>query len=195
MKKFIAIISVFILSLFIAKSQDTNRFVDTNKKDTVTINIIAENKSQVATKDLQTLIAEVNNSKIVDSGTVSGLLTSISSGIESVIKEVEKRNKSDGTLITDKFNYNKEEVKSAIKKQRWIHFITWFTILIYIIAVIQVKGAFRYGDNGKPWPILLIQCLLWTVLGIVYFLIVQNLLTLIFNGKYFVLKELINLYT
>lgn len=198
MKKFLALLFLLILPVFLtgAKQKDGAKYIDSNKKDTVTISIIAENKKQVATTDniqLQLTKSVENQTLLVSS--FGRTLDILNDNMSAYTKEVEKRNKSDGQLITDKFNYSTEEVKSIMKRERWLNFITWLTITVYIISMLSTRGAFNYNSSGKPWPILLIQCMVWTGLGFIWFFVVLNLLTLLFNPNYYVVKELINLYT
>jgi len=195
MKKFIAILLLFVAGLFISNAQQSNKYVDTAKKDTVTINIIADNQKQVNSVDnlqLQ-LTKSVDNQNIVTQS-LSDALALIGSGITTVTKEIEERNKNDSQLITDKFNYTTQDVKKIIRTERWLNLITWILCVMYVLSLLTIKNAFKL-NTPQAWPVLLIQCLVWTGMSVFVFFLVYNLLTLIFNPNYYMIKELLNLYT
>jgi len=197
MKKLIAILFLFVSSLLIGSSQNTEtNYVDTLKK--VTVSVTSDTKQQIAaTNNLQKQLIKVIDSQITVNDKLKEGITGLMSEVSTYNKEIEKRNKSDGKLITDKFNYPIDKVKHTIRIERWLNFITWIVCAIYILYLINSKSVFSYATygDGKRWPILLVQCLIHSLLAIFAFYFVLNVLTLLFNGDYYIIKELLSLYT
>jgi hypothetical protein len=191
MKKLISILIVSLLSLFVVNSQSDVKYIDSLKS--VTVSVSSDSQNQILTQNDLQFAKTVENQNVVNEKLVVAV-NALETGVTAITKEVEKRNKSDSTMLTELFGYTNPDVKRIIQRQRGINLITWSSSLIYIIFVLTGFSPLKYGDN-KPWPVLLIQCFVWLTLGVVYFLLVQNLLTLIFNKHYFIIKELSNLFT
>lgn len=191
MKKLISILFLFVFSLFMVNSQPKITYVDSLKS--VNISISTDTKKQLtATDNLQLQLARVvDNQTIVNKELSSGIAWLVS-GVNVFTTEIEKRNKSDGQIITNKFNYTPESIKKIIRTERWLNLITWILVLMYTLYVINAKTNWK---TQQVWPVLLIQCIFNYILVIFGYFFIQNILTLIFNGDYYILKELINMYT
>jgi hypothetical protein len=203
MKKFIAILCLFVGSLFLtAAQQDDNKYVNVDKKDTLTINVIADNSKQTLkdTQDLSSQFTKIVGNQTTVNQSLSEVLSTLSTGITSYTKEIEERNKSDGVLI-DTYNFTSSEINNIIRTERWLLFITWlltFALVLWIAndkIYIKKQSSNANLDTAQVWPILLIQCLVYGAWLVFMFYLIRNVLTLLFNGQYYVIKELISLYS
>lgn len=177
----------------ISKAQYKSTYVDISKKDTVTVNVIAENKRQAATNNsvyLQ-LVRAVENQTLINSN-LADAINSFGKDLSAYTKEIEKRNKSDGKLITDVFNYSKDDVALILKKENWLHLGATLFALGYLLLYI-LRNSPLFGEYTTSSSI--IRFIINIGLTILLYFVILNLATLIFNGDYYVIKELTNLYS
>lgn len=201
MKKLISILFLAVLSLFIVNSQKIT-YVDSLKS--VTVNVSTDVKKQASTIDnIQLQLAKSIDSQVYTNESVVEGLNQLTSLADVYTKEIEKHNKSDGQLITDKFDYTPQSIKKIIRTERWLNLITWILCAIYILYLVNTKISINIKclapncnpDTQQVWPILLIQCVANGLIVVFGFYFINNVLTLLFNGNYYVIQELINLYT
>jgi hypothetical protein len=189
MKKIISLLFLFAFSLFMVNSQSKITYIDSLKS--VTVSVSTDTKKQLDTqKDLQSQFAKVVDSQTVVNEDLSNGIDTLVAYIDMYTEEVEQRNKNDSQLLTDKFNYSSERVKHVIKIERWLNFITLLLVLIYLSFVYQ-----QLNTRRSDYEHIFSRALLYIILGALIFIVVQNLLTLLFNGDFYVIKELITLYT
>jgi len=189
MKKLIAILLLFIgSSLFVSKGQSIN----TSLKDTVTINVIAKNDKQSSSiTSLNSSLLEIVNSQTVTYNSLIGAFNDLSSEVNAITREVEIRNKSDGkNFVTNYFNYSQEDVKHKIRLDRWLNFTSLCIGFIYIFVFFW-NGSYSQGTAST----LFFKAFFHIFAGILLYLFVLKTLTIIFNGDYYVIKELIKLYS
>lgn len=190
MKKFIGIILLFVLSLFIGQAQDKVMYVDSLKSVTVNVNNSDTEKQAKAVNDLQLQFAKVVDSQTAVNDKLKDAFVSLDSGLTTYRQVIEERNKSDTKLITDEFNYSADKVKQVIKRERWLNVLLCILGIFYILFVVnQLAG--KYNNLGL-WNLKIVFYLLY---GIAIFWTLSKLLTLIFNGDFYVIKELMKLYT
>jgi hypothetical protein len=192
MKKLISILFLFVSFLFIGNAQKQSQYINTDKKDTVTISIVSENKKLTSTNDnLQLFLAKTTDSQVSVNSALIDVLTSLESGISTYCKEIEKRNKNDSKLITDVFNYNSTKVTKAINTNKVI------TIILNIFALLYISFAIYLESSRARLPagVRTARIIFLLGYGIAFYYIILKLLITIFNGDYYVIKELINLYT
>ena len=175
--------------------QTQKAYADVRKttfKDTLTLNIVTESKKQlVANEKMQAqLVKAVDNQSSLNQ-VVGNAISALNTGLSSFTKQIEERNKNDSRLITDVFNYSPERVRKVIKIERWLNFITilfaWF-----FIAWSFTGESLSVRYTADTAIVKLIFALSLTVAFSYLFL---KLITLLFNGDYYVIKELITLYT
>jgi hypothetical protein len=210
MKKLLGIIFLLILPLFMASSQSEIKYIDSLKS--VQVNVISNNpfaqpahkavvsKSTTSNNSQQLLTKAVDNQSIVNIALAKSI-TNITDNISDYIKQIEERNKSSDppALITDSFGYSPQKVKHTIKIERWLNFITWILCAVYIIWTFNVKITLKYKNNeGLPdglfGSMVTSQTLLQIVVWVFVFFFLRSILTLLFNGDFYVIKELINMY-
>jgi hypothetical protein len=191
MKKFIALVCLLFLPLLYIVGQKST-FIDTNKKDTVTLNIISEGKKQAASIDnLQgQFVKVIENQTLVNQALTNGIV-SCSDAVTAFTKEIEKRNKNDGKFITDSFGYSPDQVKNTIRKERWLNFSA---ILVAVLYFVWVRFDKQWQDKLPP-GVWALKFLYYLVAGVLLYLASIELLTYIFNGDYYVIKELTHMYT
>jgi len=193
MKKLISLLILFVFSLFIANSQtdsgSTILLGDSIKS--VTVNVNSDTKKQVNTvEDLQLQLTKSVDSQTTVNKSLNDAFVSLDSGLAKYTQAIEERNKSDGKLVTDMFSYTPAEVKQVIRKERWLNFITVMLCISYALwATSQLSGKYKQAD------LFYLKLVFFIAYGLVGFLLLKSLLTLIFNGDYYVIKELMQLYT
>jgi hypothetical protein len=190
MKKLIAILFLFVFSLFVANSQSKVMFVDSLK--TVTVNVSTDDvKQQVTTTDnLQLQLAKSVDSQTTVNQSLSESIIQFTSAVNGYTQAVEEKNKSDSQPFLDKFNYSLQDVKKSLRKERWLNFTIAFTILFYMIYA--YRQLFNRRDSADN---LLIKALIYIITGVSVYFVLKWFLTLLFNPTYFFIKELIALYT
>jgi hypothetical protein len=189
MKKFIGILLLFVMSLFIGKAQNKIMYVDSLKSVTVSVSSDTEKQTK-AVNDLQLQFAKAVDSQTTVNGQLKEAFVSLDSGLTSYRQVIEERNKSDTKLITDVFSYTPERVKQVMRKERWLNFILSLFGIVYVVSVLsQMSGKYSVRD------MVAIRLAFYLLYGIAMFIILYSLLTLLFNGDYYVIKELMNLYT
>jgi len=195
MKKLIMLLVLLVTPLLSFTTQESKpNTINTVDKDTVNISISVANQSHANKIDnLQRALTQSINNQSSVSKSIIETLTDFTPIASAYIKEIEKRNKSDGELITEKLNYTTTKIESIIRIQRTLNLITYLIVILYL-GYLSIYKVWTYGD-GKPWPILLIQLLLFTVIGFVGYFCISNVLTLLWNHEYYMLQELIALYT
>lgn len=210
MKKLLGIVLLLILPLFFVNSQSEVKYIDSLKS--VQVNVISNNpiaqpakkavvsRSTTSNNSQQLLTKAIDNQSIVNM-TLAKSINNITDNVSDYIKQVEKRNKSSDSpaLITDSFDYSPQKVKHTIKIERWLNFITWILCAIYIIWTFNVKITLRRKDNeelpeGLFGSMVLSQTILQIAVWVFVFFFLRSILTLIFNGDFYVIKELINMY-
>lgn len=197
MKKYLLLLCLLLLP-FGMKGQQSD-YVDVTKKDTVTVNIIAKDKLQTtAYNNLQIELLKVVTSRLaVDSALIDGT-TELTSALTSYVNTVEEQARSSTIkdcqwcLITNLFNYDQNEVKHSIKVQRWLNFTALIIGLVYFFWSFAGEEAALKRWSAQGTLVKLIFALSLTIL---FYLASLKLLTLIFNGDYYVIKELIKMYS
>jgi hypothetical protein len=188
MKKVVSILFLLMFALFLS-----GQTVDVAKKDTVTVNIVSETKKQVAVNEnLQIQLTKAVENQAFAIQVASGAVQEFSCYLSELLREVETRNKNDSQLLTDKFNYPPERVKKVIKIERWLNFLVVVLCLGYLFWSFAGENAIfnRFTAQGLGVKLIFTLSLTFTF----YFLLLK-LLTTLFNGDYYVIKELITLYT
>ena len=210
MKKLLGIILLLILPLFMVSSQSEVKYIDSLKS--VQVNVISNNpiaqparkavvsKSTTSINSQQLLTKAIDNQSIINLALAKGI-NSVADNISDYTKQIEERNKSSDlpALITDSFGYSPQKVKHTIKIERWLNFITWILCAMYIIWTFNVRITLKYKNNeGLPdslfGSMVVSQTLLQIIVWVFVFFFLRNVLTLIFNGDFYVIKELINMY-
>lgn len=189
MKKLISILFLFVLSLFITNGQQSKTtYVDTLKS--VIVNISTESKKQLSTtENLQVLLEKsVDNQTTATEALVNGV-AGLEYSINGYKQEIEERNKNDGKLLSDKFNYTPEQVKKVISTERWLNL---FTILLCILYIMYVNRELSFRDTKEA---ILIRMVLYVTMGIISYFLIISALTLLFNKDYFIIRQLMDLYT
>lgn len=190
MKKFIGIVLLLLFSVFVSGQSETSK--DVAKKDTVTLKILTESKKQAAANEnlLSLLTQAVNNQSAACKGIVA-VANSFNDNIAQLTEEVEERNKNDGQLITDKLYYTQERVRYVMKIERWLNFITITLSIVFLGWQFYPNAPFeRYSHTTS------VSKFIWGVgMTAVFYFLMLKFLTLLFNGDYYVIKELIKLYT
>lgn len=190
MKKLISLICLFVFSLFIANSQPNITYVDTIKS--VSVSISSDSKQNLTLQDLQLQFIKAAGVQAMTNCVMSGSIKDLQSEVNITNQKIEERNKSDSKLITDIFNYTPQEVKQVIRKERRLNFILYILSVFYIVwATSTLSGKYRQSD----YFMFYMKMIFYTVYGIVVFLLLRILMSLIFNGDFYVIKELMNLYT
>jgi hypothetical protein len=188
MKKLIAILTLFVFSLFITNAQQNSQvtYVDTLKS--VTVNVSTDVNKKVV-DPVQSLFAEsIENQKAAQIATKEYLDT-LTSLATMYINNIEAKNKSDSESITTKFGYTNTNVKQILKTERWFNILLILLGIIYLMFVYNKLRRRDYLENivGKTIIFLLI--------GIIGFLLLQQLFQLLFNPGYFFMQNFIALYT
>ena len=197
MKKYLLLLCFFLLPFWIIGQQSD--YVDVTKKDTVTVNIIAKDKLQTITNNhLQTELLKVVTSRLsVDSALINGT-TELTSALTNYVNTVEEHTRSSTTkdcqwcLITNLFNYSPDDVTHSIRVERWLN----FTALI--IGLVYFFWSFWDSDFGlRKWSAqgVAVKLIFTISLTVLFYLSSLKLLTLLFNGDYYVIKELIKMYS
>ena len=197
MKKYLLLLCFFLLPFWIIGQQSD--YVDVTKKDTVTVNIIAKDKLQTITNNhLQTELLKVVTSRLsVDSALINGT-TELTSALTNYVNTVEEQTRSSTTkdcqwcLITNLFNYSPDDVTHSIRVERWLNFIA------LIIGLVYFFWSFWNSDTGlRKWSAqgMAVKLIFTISLTVLFYLSSLKLLTLLFNGDYYVIKELTKLYS
>lgn len=187
MKKIVAVLLLFVSTIFIALTQPrVTTYVDSMKA--VTVNVTSENKKPVI-DNLQLQLIDVVKANTATSLVVSESIANLNLGVTAFVREIEKRNKNDGALFISKFNYSTESIKKIIRVERWLNFLTYIFGAIYLLYIFTELNKKRWTMDG-----LIATTIVYYISGILLVFIVSKLLTLIFNGDYYVIKELITLY-
>lgn len=180
---------IFLLSV---KSQSNVTYVDSIK--TVKVEVSTDLKKQ---QDLEKLTLQNASTTQLQLSTLIGnqqeTNASLSNAVNILSDQIEQRNKNDSKFVTDMFGYDTNKVKHSIKIERWLNFTTIIVMIIYLFSVLATNGMFNYKGH-LSLSAFKMRMLLYTGLGIVYYLLLKNLLTYVFNGDYFVVKELMKLY-
>jgi hypothetical protein len=194
MKKLLAILGLFLLPLLIFGQKERAHIEYAKTFDstaTVTLNIVAENKKQATSVDLiQSLLPQAIENQTVVSKELVNTLSSTGQAISAYTQEIEKHNKDDSQLVTDKFKFSTQRVQQAIRVERWLNFSTLFLTIIVAFAVWWLRAPFA-GSLGS----ITFKLAFYTALTALSYYVTLKLLTLLFNGDYYVIKELTHLYT
>lgn len=183
MKKLIAILLLFVSSLFIVNSQNKVTYVDSLKTVTVTVST-DETKKVPTIENMQLqLIRSVESQVSVNQTLVEGL-KSLSLTVENFTREIEQKNKND-TQPFMALGYNNEQVNTYIKRARWVNIVS---VVLAFFYVWFVTWQLRIKDRAD---ILLYRALIWALYGVAGFFLIQWLLNLIFNPGYYFIKNYI----
>lgn len=189
MKRLLSILFLLIFSLSITDSQPkVTSYVDSVKN--VNVNINADSRQRLLLEDLQGELINIQNNQAAVNTSMFSTIAEIISEVNNTSKEIEERNKSDGKLITDVFNYTPERIKQVIRKERWLNFTIALLCIVYILSVTTQMNV-----KHNQMELLSLRLLFYTVYGVSIFIALHSLLTLLFNGDYYVIKELMKLYT
>lgn len=191
MKKLIVLLLSIIISTSLIFSQQKANYLDINKKDTVTVSIIAKDtESTVHLASLQSDLAKYVENQGKVNGNLSTVLTSIANSINTYVKEVEERNKSDGKLITNYFGYNEDEVLNILHNQNIINYTLVGLALLYFLFVVnsQLRVKMHLLDFIRVFAY-------YTIYGFVGFILMKFLITGLFNKGFYIIKELTKLYS
>jgi len=192
MKKVITMLLMMGIFLLSAKSQSNVTYVDSIK--TVKVEVSTNLKKQ---QDLETWTLKNASATQLQLSTVISnqqeTNANLSNAVNILSDQIKQKNKNDSKFVTDLFGYNTDNVKHSIKIERWLNFTTIMVMIIYLFSVLTINGMFNYRGH-MSLPALKIRMILYTGLGIIYYLLLKHLLTYIFNGDYFVIKELMKLY-
>jgi hypothetical protein len=188
MKKLIAILTLFAFSLFMAEGQSRITYIDTIKS--VQVNVSTEvNKSKPIEDPVQTLFATALENQKDAQKTTKEYLDTLTTVLTTYVNNIEARNKEGSHPISYKFGYDTEDVKLIIRKERWLNFITIALAFIYLLYVNSQLNKRDILEN------LLGKALIYIGVGIFAYLAARWLLILLFNPGYFMIRELIALYT
>jgi hypothetical protein len=183
MKKLIAILLLFVGSLFIVNSQNKVTYVDTLKSVSVTVST-DETKKVPTIENMQLqLIKSVESQVSVNQSLVEGI-NSLSLTVGNFTREIEQKNKNDSQPFMT-LGYNNEQVNKYIKRARWVNIISVVLAIFYVWFVIW---QLRIRDNKD---ILFARASLWAIFGVSGFFLIQWLLNLIFNPGYYFIKDYI----
>lgn len=192
MKKFIALLCLLFFTVTLYSQK--NNYVDLTKKDTVTVNIITATEKQAKKQDVfQTELLKAVDSYVTTNAGVTNSLKDLSSNFPTLIKQIEQRNKNDSEFVLNKLGFVEDHVKHVIKTERWLNFITAFLTLVYIIWS-MVPTSLYTTEKFTSQGILAKLAFTLFFSAVIYFLLLR-ILTLLFNGDFYVIKELITLYT
>lgn len=189
MKKFIAIFCILMLSFLYTSGQSSVKIG--TKKDTLTVNFIAEDKKQsVETNNVNTQLAKSVDSQLSVNSELKETIGLFNLTAESVLRIVEEHNKTDGVNFLSNFNFTHEKVTKILNKQKWLVFSTIIILLIYVLSIIIDRSFRSNTSTGVISKVLFygIYCLF------IYFVSIK-LLTILLNGDYYVIKELMKLYS
>jgi len=191
MKKLLSILFLFIFSLFIVNSQPrviSTVYVDSLKN--VNINVTSDTKQNMTLEDLQGKLIESQNNQTAINTSMISYIADLKTEDALLNKEIEERNKNDGQLITDVFNYSPIKVKQIMRKERWLNFTLCLLGVFYILFVTnQMAGKYKTSDFFTT------KIVFYTLYGVASFYTLHWLFTLLFNGDFYVIKELMKLYT
>jgi hypothetical protein len=189
MKKLVSLLFLLVFSIFLVGGQPkVTSYVDSVKN--VNINVNSDARQKVFLEDLQSELIEAQNNQTAINTSMISTFAELQSETKTLGQTIEERNKSDSKLITDIFSYTPERVKQVIRKERWLNFITYLLCVFYILFVLnQLAG--RYTNLG----VFNTKIVFYILYGLLGFWVFNSILTLLFNGDYYVIKELMNLYT
>jgi len=193
MKKTLSILFLFVFSLFLTMGQTkvTTEYVDSVKS--VNVNVAVDNvKKQQATENkLQLQLSTVVDNQLSLERYLTDAIVSLNSGIVGYTKEVEIRNKADSKTVLDKFGYTPSDVEHTIRKELRLNFILGLFSLVYLLYI-----TFQFNKEGAfSLSFFTVKLTFLLTYGFVGFFILKWLLTLIFNGDFYVIKELIKIST
>lgn len=190
MKKVLALFLIFMMSFAFTFGQQSVK-IDT-KKDTLIVNFTAENKKQsIENNNLNVQLAKTVDSQIAVNNELTETIGLFNLTAESVLRIVEERNKTDGPNFLSNFNYSHENILKILNRQKWLVFSTIIIVLFYVIGVVVDRSITR-GNTANG---LITKILFYGLYGVLLFYGSIKLLTIIFNGDYYIIKELMNLYS
>jgi hypothetical protein len=189
MKKLIAILTLFVASLFIVYPQSKSKvtYVDSLKSVTVDVSIDANKKT--VTDPVQTLFTEALNNQTEVQKISTEYLDTLTSILTTYTTNVEAKNKSDCEPVTTKFGYNTQAIKKILKTELWLDILV---LLVSIVYLIYINNQLSKRDTAEN---ILIKGLLYLTIGVISAFLLRWLLILVFNSGYFYIKELTALYT
>jgi hypothetical protein len=190
MKKLIAILTLFIASLFIVYPQSKSQvtYVDTLKSVTVSVSTDV-NKQKPVIDPMQVQFAKSLDTQITVQKQVSGNLDTLTSVLADYVQEVEAKNKDDSVPLMEKLGYDSQDVKKILKTERWLDLLVLLLTILYLAFINNQLSKRDYAEN------VLIKGLIYLTIGGISVFVLRWLLILIFNSGYFYIKELIALYT
>jgi len=191
MKKVVAILCLFLFALFTSGQKNVN----VTNKDTASLilKVFTEGKREVvANENFQLQLIKAVDNQSSASQSIANAVATFGKELSAFTKEIENKNKNDSELVTSMFGYNTEKVKKVIKIERWLNFSV---VVLTIGALLWLLTGFSESNERFTSQRAILK-LLWSLsIAFVFYVLTLKLLTLLFNGDYYVIKELITLYT
>ncbi len=192
MKKFIAMIMLLLIP-YLVFSGPQNTCVNVAKKDTVTLNILTESKKQIATNDnLQNQWMKLVENQMLANQTIVNTVSDFGKNITEIAKRIEHRNKDDSLVLHKFYNYSPEKIKKIIVTEKRLNFIAAIFALVFLIWEFGGKQISINKWTAQGAAVKIVYSISMTI---VLYVLLLRIITLLFNGDYYVIKELINLYT